>query len=84
MSGLDPSTCRIAEGDIADFRPDAPYDVIFANPPFVPTPPCMDGVVHSNGGADGCSATRVLLGRLGELLVRNEEMQRLWEGDERV
>ena len=45
-----------------------PYDIIFANPPFVPTPPSITGVVHSNGGADGCGPTRSLLSKLGQLL----------------
>ena len=68
MSGLDPLRCRVVEGDIASFVPVGPYDLICANPPFVPTPPTMAGVVHSNGGDDGCAVTRLLLEKLGELL----------------
>ncbi|MFC1525925.1 RsmD family RNA methyltransferase [Candidatus Latescibacterota bacterium] len=68
MSGLDPSSCRIVEGDIGAFLPAAPYDIIFANPPFVPTPPSMEGVLHSNGGPDGCGATRLLFSKFDGLL----------------
>lgn len=69
MSGLESSRCRIIEGDMAGFQPAAPYDIIFANPPFVPTPPNMTGVLHSNGGPDGCLATRSLLAKLEQLLI---------------
>lgn len=68
MSGLEGSRCRIIEGDIEAFRAATPYDIIFANPPFVPTPSSVTGVIHSNGGPDGCHHTRCLLDRLDQLL----------------
>jgi hypothetical protein len=43
-------------------------DVLFANPPFVPVPECVNAAVHSNGGPDGNAATLELLGRLDEFL----------------
>ena len=69
MSGLDRPRLRIIQGAMENFGTEAPYDIIFANPPFVPTPPSIAGVVHSNGGPDGCGPTRSLLTRLGQMLT---------------
>jgi hypothetical protein len=55
-------------GDIADFAPARRYDLLIANPPFVPTPPGIDGTITSNGGPDGNRFVEVLLRRLDELL----------------
>ena len=56
------------KGDIADFAPERRYDLILANPPFVPTPGGLDGTITSNGGPDGNRFVEILLKRLEELL----------------
>jgi Methyltransferase small domain len=55
-------------GDIAHFAPLRMYDLIIANPPFVPTPPGIDGTITSNGGPDGNRFVDILLQRLEEFL----------------
>ena len=46
-----PQSCyRSIEGDIATFTTDRSYDLILANPPFVPTPEGIEGTITSNGG----------------------------------
>ena len=62
LNDLDSAAYTIILNGIETFQPPSPYDLIFANPPFVPTPPSLAGVIHSNGGDDGCQLTRVLLG----------------------
>ena len=56
------------KGDIADFLPERSYDLILANPPFVPTPAGLDGTITSNGGPDGNRFVEMLLKRLEEFL----------------
>jgi Methyltransferase small domain len=56
------------EGDIATFSTDRKFDVIVANPPFIPTPDGIDGIITSNGGPDGNRLVEILLQRLDELL----------------
>jgi Methyltransferase small domain len=56
------------EGDIADFTPERKYDLILANPPFVPTPDGIEGTLTSNGGGEGSRFAALLLERLEELL----------------
>ena len=65
---FDESSYSIIREDIENFEPNTPYDIIIANPPFVPTPESLSGVLHSDGGSDGCRFTRNLLARLDELL----------------
>jgi release factor glutamine methyltransferase len=55
-------------GSIADYQPSEPYDVVLANPPFVPTPPGIAGSLTSNGGPEGDTLARALFGRLDQLL----------------
>lgn len=50
---LDQERLRCLKGDINDFKTDKRYDLILANPPFVPTPDVIEGTIHSNGGYDG-------------------------------
>lgn len=57
------------EGDVASYTPERPYDVILANPPFVPTPEGIAGTLTSNGGGDGSRFVRILLARLDALLA---------------
>jgi hypothetical protein len=64
-----PRDCfRSIEGDISTFRPEERYDLIVANPPFVPTPDGIVGTITSNGGFDGNRFVEILLRRLEELL----------------
>jgi mRNA-degrading endonuclease toxin of MazEF toxin-antitoxin module len=55
-------------GDIAHFAPARTYDLIIANPPFVPTPQGIDGTITSNGGPEGNHFVDILLRRLEEFL----------------
>lgn len=55
-------------GDIFDFVPEQKYDLILANPPFVPTPPGVEGTLTSNGGSDGSLFVDVLLDRFEEFM----------------
>ena len=52
------------EGDIATFIPTHKYDLILANPPFVPTPDGIEGTLTSNGGPEGNRFVDLLLQRL--------------------
>lgn len=56
-------------GDVADFAPQRAYDLIIANPPFVPTPEGIEGTITSNGGPEGNRFVEILLRRLEALLV---------------
>ncbi len=52
------------EGDISTFIPTHKYDLILANPPFVPTPDGIEGILTSNGGPEGNRCVELLLQRL--------------------
>jgi len=67
------SRFRSFEADIATFEPEAPYQLILANPPFVPTPNGIDGTITSNGGTDGNRFVEILLRRLEEFLEPHGE-----------
>jgi hypothetical protein len=54
--------------DVADFAPGRKYDLILANPPFVPTPDGIAGTITSNGGPEGSRFVAMLLERLEDLL----------------
>jgi hypothetical protein len=73
-------------GDIADFTPAARYDLLLANPPFVPTPDGLEGSLTSNGGPEGNRFIEILLRRLESLLEPSGEalifaMQLVREGE---
>jgi methylase of polypeptide subunit release factors len=55
-------------GDVADFAPPRRYDLLLANPPFVPTPEGMEGTITSNGGPEGSRFVEILLERLEDVL----------------
>src|SRR5918999_512672 len=55
-------------GDIGAFVPQQKYDLILANPPFVPTPDGVKGTITSNGGADGNRFVEIVMRRLEEFL----------------
>ena len=54
--------------DVADFAPGRKYDLILANPPFVPTPEGIEGTMTSNGGPEGSRFVAILLERLEAFL----------------
>src|SRR5262245_6667069 len=59
-----PQSCyRSIEGDIATFTADRKYELIVANPPFVPTPEGIEGTITSNGGPEGNRFVESLLKR---------------------
>ena len=55
-------------GDIASFVPQRKYDLILANPPFVPIPDGLEGTLTSNGGSEGSRFVEILLDRLEQFL----------------
>jgi len=59
--------------DIAQFVPEGRYDLLIANPPFVPTPDGIDGTLTSNGGPDGGRFVRLLLDRIETFLEPSGE-----------
>jgi SAM-dependent methyltransferase len=69
LNQFSPDRFRALEGDIASFEPETGYDLIIANPPFVPTPEGIAGTLTSNGGRDGSRFVDILLRRLNDLLV---------------
>ena len=68
LNGFNKKSFKCIEGDISTFIPENKYDVIFANPPFIPTPDLLDGTITSNGGADGNKFIEILLRRLDTFL----------------
>jgi hypothetical protein len=59
--------------DFATFIPNGKYDLIVANPPFVPTPDGIDGTITSNGGPEGNRFIEILFRRLEEFLEASGE-----------
>lgn len=68
LSKLSPAHVTSITGDIATFAPDRKYDLLIANPPFVPTPQGIDGTITSNGGPEGNRFVEIVLDRLEEFL----------------
>jgi methylase of polypeptide subunit release factors len=68
LNDIPVSDYRCVQGNIATFISDRKYDVIFANPPFVPTPDGIEGIITSNGGPEGNRFAEILLRRLEGLL----------------
>jgi hypothetical protein len=64
-----PARYEAITGDIAAFNPARPYDVLIANPPFVPTPDGIAGTLTSNGGREGNRFVDIMLRRLDALLA---------------
>lgn len=58
---------------IADFATAAPCDLLLANPPFVMTPPGIEGTLTSRAGAEGNDLVLILLDRLESLLATGGE-----------
>jgi hypothetical protein len=61
------------EGSIESFVPDQRYELMFANPPFVPTPDGIEGTLTSRAGSEGNLLVDVLLRRLELLLAPDGE-----------
>jgi hypothetical protein len=55
-------------GDIATYMPERKYDLILANPPFVPVPDELEGSLTSNGGPEGNRFVDIALDRLEQFL----------------
>jgi hypothetical protein len=72
-NGFARSAFRAIEASIGDFSDPRPYGVVLANPPFVMTPPGIDGTLTSMGGADGNDLTQMLVDRLEGLVAAEGE-----------
>jgi hypothetical protein len=68
LSGIRSNAIRCITASVDAFRPTAPYDLVLANPPFIPTPDGIAGTLSSNGGPDGNRLAAAILGRLDEFL----------------
>jgi SAM-dependent methyltransferase len=68
-NGFGPMEVTCIEGSLEEFAPPCAYDLLFANPPFVPTPDAVTGTLTSNAGAEGSLLAELLLRRLDELLA---------------
>jgi len=71
LNQIAPDRFTSITGDVADFIPGRPYDLIVANPPFVPTPDGIAGTITSNGGPEGNRFVALLLERLDAFLEPN-------------
>lgn len=67
-NGFNPDCYRILCSSVADCRILRRAHVVLANPPFVITPPGIEGTLTSAAGADGNVFLEMLLRRLDELL----------------
>jgi hypothetical protein len=67
-NGFAPDRFRAVLGAIEHFAPEESYDVVLANPPFVPTPSGIEGSLTSNGGPRGDQFVEQLLARLDRWL----------------
>jgi Methyltransferase small domain len=72
-NGFPETAFRCVTGDVAAFVPKQRYDLVLANPPFVPTPDGIVGTLNSNGGPDGNRFVAPLLARLDEWLAPDGE-----------
>lgn len=70
---------RIAfvQGDMAAYTPDAPFDLLVSNPPYIPSDECLtlepevrlhDPMLALDGGPDGCGPYRAVFSRMRALL----------------
>ena len=70
---FEPSSYDVINASVADHRAARPYDVILANPPFVMTPPGIEGTLCSRAGPEGNDFVNVLIARLERLLAPTGE-----------
>jgi hypothetical protein len=73
-NGFAEARYRALLGSIADFAAEQPYDLVLANPPFVPTPDGIAGTLTSNGGPEGNDLLEHLLLRLPRMLTPAGEL----------
>ncbi len=73
-NGFGPERVLCIEGSIESFVPAQPYELIFANPPFVPTPDGIEGTLTSRAGSEGNLLVDLLLRRLELLLAPDGEV----------
>jgi hypothetical protein len=66
-------TYRVVCASVEDFAVAEPADVLLANPPFVMTPPGIEGTLTSRAGADGNEFVEMLLTRHDALLAPQGE-----------
>ena len=85
-SGIRADAVTTITADLQTWTPSAAYDLLLANPPFVPTPAAMRGSLTSDGGPDGNLFAELLLRRLDDFLVPEGEaflfLMQLARGDE--
>lgn len=74
LNSFPESRYRLFEGDIAAFEPEERYDVILANPPYVPAPEGIGGTLTSNAGPEGNRFVEIMLERLDALLEPGGEV----------
>ena len=72
-NGFAPARFRAILQSIADFEPETRYELVLANPPFVPTPAGITGTLTSAGGPEGNDLVELLLARLPRLLAPEGE-----------
>jgi hypothetical protein len=72
-NGFSPNSFRAIEASVAEFSDPRPYDVVLANPPFVMTPPGIEGTLTSAAGPEGNDHTEMLVARLDDLLAAEGE-----------
>ena len=72
-NGFGPEQVLCIEGSIESFVPAQRYELMFANPPFVPTPDGIEGTLTSRAGSEGNLLVDVLLRRLELLLAPQGE-----------
>ena len=68
-NSIDASMVASHLADVADFNLEQAPDWILANPPFVPTPTGVTGVLHSEAGHDGNRLASRLISRMREQLL---------------
>lgn len=72
-NGFSASRFQTHQQSIQEFAPAQPYDLVLANPPFVPTPPGIEGTLTSAAGPLGNSMVDVLLAKLDAWLLPHAE-----------
>jgi hypothetical protein len=68
LSGLPTDRVKSITVDVAEFTPKRRYELLVANPPFVPTPDGIDGTITSNGGSEGSRFVEILVRRIESFL----------------
>jgi methyltransferase family protein len=72
-NGFAAESYRVTCASVDDFAPSERANVILANPPFVMTPPGIEGTLTSRAGSEGNDLVEMLLARHDELLVPDGE-----------